>query len=134
MRRYQLAADIFDDAVAARLGLNRTDLRCVDILDQRAPMTAGALAPAARLSPGAVTFVRDRREAAGFVRRGRDPGDRRRVLVEVVSAGMRKAEEMHVPMILDARKRLSGFSEDELATVRRFLCISAEIFERNVPE
>lgn len=134
MRRYQLATDIFDEAVAARLGLNRTDLRCVDILDQRAPMTAGALAQAARLSTGAVTFVLDRLEAAGFVRRGRDPGDRRRVLVEVVPGGMRRAEELHVPMILDARKRLAGFSEDELATVRRFLSISAEIFERNVPE
>jgi hypothetical protein len=40
MRDYQVALDVFDDAVANKLGLNRTDFRCVDILDQHQPMTA----------------------------------------------------------------------------------------------
>jgi DNA-binding MarR family transcriptional regulator len=134
MRHYQLATDLFDEAVAAKLGLNRTDFRCLDILDQHAPMTAGALAEASRLTTGAVTFVIDRMEAAGFVRRRRDDADRRRVLVDLVPAARERALSFHLPMVMDARKALAGFTDDEVAVICRFLRTSAEVFERNVPE
>ncbi len=134
MRRYQAAVDIFDEAVAGKLGLNRTDFRCIDILDQHAPMTAGALAQAARLSTGAVTFVLDRLEAAGFVRRRRDESDRRRVLVEMVPAAKRKAAGYHLPVVTDARRELAGFTDEEVAVVCRFLRVGTSVFERNVPE
>jgi DNA-binding MarR family transcriptional regulator len=133
MRHYQLATDLFDDAVAAKLGLNRTDFRCLDILDQHAPMTAGALAEASRLSTGAVTFVIDRMEAAGFVRRRRDDTDRRRVLVDLVPEARKRALELHMPMVMDARASLSDFTDDEVALVCRFLRVSTEVFERNLP-
>lgn len=133
MRHYQLATDLFDDAVAAKLGLNRTDFRCLDILDQHAPMTAGALAEASRLSTGAVTFVIDRMEAAGFVRRRRDDTDRRRVLVDLVPAARKRALELHMPMVMDAKASLSDFTDDEVALVCRFLRVSTEVFERNLP-
>jgi DNA-binding MarR family transcriptional regulator len=134
MRRYQVAVDIFDQAVADRLGINRTDLRCLDILDQQAPMTAGALAQATRLSTGAVTFVLDRLEGAGFVRRTRDEADRRRVLVEVVPEAHQHVVGLHLPMVADARRALGEFTEEEVALVCRFLRIGTDVFERNVPE
>jgi DNA-binding MarR family transcriptional regulator len=133
MRAYQMAVDIFDDAVAGKLGLNRTDFRCIDILDQHQPMTAGALAQAARISSGTMTFVIDRLEAAGYVRRRRDDDDRRRVLVEMVPAAHRKVLAYHLPMIEDARVALAEFAADELAVVRKFLKISSAVFQRNVP-
>jgi DNA-binding MarR family transcriptional regulator len=133
MRAYQMAVDIFDDAVAGKLGLNRTDFRCIDILDQHQPMTAGALAQAARISSGTMTFVIDRLEAAGYVRRRRDDDDRRRVLVEMVPAAQRKVLAYHLPMIEDARVALAEFAADEIAVVRKFLKISAAVFQRNVP-
>jgi DNA-binding Lrp family transcriptional regulator len=49
-------------------------------------MTAGELAQRTGLSPGAVTGLVDRLESAGHVRRTRDPADRRRVVIEPVSA------------------------------------------------
>jgi DNA-binding MarR family transcriptional regulator len=133
MRAYQMAVDIFDDAVAGKLGLNRTDFRCIDILDQHEPMTAGALAHAARISSGTMTFVIDRLEAAGYVRRRRDNHDRRRVLVEIVPAAHRKVLAYHLPMIEDARTALAEFAADEIAVVRKFLKISAAVFQRNIP-
>lgn len=134
MRDYQVAVDIFDEGVADKLGVNRTDLRCLDILDRHAPMTAGALAQAARLSSGAVTFVIDRLEAAGYVRRHRDETDRRRVLVEVVPEACERVTDLHLPMIADARRALAGFSDEEVEVVRRFLEVGRGVFERNVPE
>src|SRR5258708_16548377 len=82
VREQQIAYDRFHDAVAACLGVNRTDLRCLDILDLAGRKTAGELATEMGMSTGAVTALIDRLEKAGYVNRVRDPGDRRRVLVE----------------------------------------------------
>jgi DNA-binding MarR family transcriptional regulator len=82
-RAYQTANDNFDQAIADRLGMNRTDMRCVDLIDQAGGMTAGELAKAAGLTSGAVTAVVDRLEKAGMARRVADPSDRRRVRIEV---------------------------------------------------
>jgi DNA-binding MarR family transcriptional regulator len=134
MRNYQVALDVFDDAVANKLGLNRTDFRCVDILDQYQPMTAGALAQATRLTSGAITFVLDRLERAGFVRRVRDEADRRRVLVELVPAAQRQAARLHQPMVRDARAAMAKYTADELAVICDFLVVARQIYEKNVPD
>jgi DNA-binding MarR family transcriptional regulator len=83
IRASQTATDAFDHAVADYVGLDRAAYRCLDILDQEGPMTAGRLAERARLSPGAMTALLDRLEKRGLARRTRDAKDRRRVLVEV---------------------------------------------------
>ena len=78
-----MATDALDQAVADRFGLNRTDARALDVLDQHeGPITAGELAQAMHLTTGAVTSVLDRLERAGWAKRVRDPDDRRRVLVQ----------------------------------------------------
>ena len=53
VRGWQVDQDLFDDAVAMLAGMNRTDMRCLDIVSQNGPMTAGQLATAARLTSGA---------------------------------------------------------------------------------
>jgi len=83
VRRSQEATARFDQAVADTLGLNRTDMRCVDVLHRRGPLTAGRLAEGTGLSTGAMTTAIDRLERSGYARRVRDPADRRRVLVEL---------------------------------------------------
>ena len=54
-----------DDAFCRTAGINLSDGRCLDLLDVLGPMTAGELATAASLSPGAVTSLLDRLEDAG---------------------------------------------------------------------
>ncbi|HTY95816.1 MAG TPA: MarR family transcriptional regulator [Solirubrobacteraceae bacterium] len=83
VRRSQVATDRFDQAVGDALGVNRTDMRCMDILEREGPLPAGRLAEAAGLTSGAMTTAVDRLERAGFARRVRDEGDRRRVLIEL---------------------------------------------------
>jgi DNA-binding MarR family transcriptional regulator len=56
--------------------MSRTDWRCLALLGTRGAMTAGQLADATRLTSGAVTGLIDGLEAAGYVRRARDGGDR----------------------------------------------------------
>ena len=82
VRASQRATDMVDDLLCELLGINRTDARCLDILEQHGRMSAGDLAHASRLTTGAITAVIDRLERAGYARRVPDPSDRRRVLVE----------------------------------------------------
>src|SRR5215831_10447256 len=83
VRANQRATDVVDELICQLLGVNRTDARCLDILDQHGSMTAGDLAEASRLTTGAITAVIDRLERAGLAHRVPDPSDRRRVLVEL---------------------------------------------------
>lgn len=81
-RTNQAATDVFDETVGEFLGINRTDGRCLDIVDRFGRITAGQLATESGLTTGAVTAVIDRMEAAGYLARARDPADRRKVWLE----------------------------------------------------
>lgn len=85
-RRNQAATDLFDEAVGEFLGINRTDGRCLDIIDRLGKVSAGQLANDSGLTTGAVTAVIDRLERAGYVQRVRDEVDRRKVWVECTDA------------------------------------------------
>jgi DNA-binding MarR family transcriptional regulator len=73
---------MFHHAIAEEVGLNITDHKALDILSSRGPMTAGQMAEITGLTTGAVTGVIDRLEKAGYVRRERDPNDRRKVIIQ----------------------------------------------------
>ena len=83
VRSEQIANEIVDDQVAQFLGINRTDGRCLDIVERHGRITAGALAVESNLTTGAVTAVVDRLEAAGYLQRVRDTTDRRKVFIEL---------------------------------------------------
>jgi DNA-binding MarR family transcriptional regulator len=71
---------------AEQMGLNLTDLNCLNLLNlSGGSMTAGQLAQATGLTTASVTGLVDRLEHAGYVRRQRDPNDRRRVVIESVT-------------------------------------------------
>src|ERR1700737_4986513 len=93
---FQRSTDAFDDAVAQRLGLNRTDLRCLDWLFD-GPRTAGQLAGATGLTSAATTTLLDRLERRGLLRRVRDTTDRRKVLVEMTELGWQQTNEYYLP-------------------------------------
>ena len=84
--------------MADRLGINRTDMRCLDIIERLDSVAAGRLASEAGLSTGAVTTVIDRLERAGLARRVADPADRRRVLVELTRRRAAATAELYGPL------------------------------------
>ena len=94
VQRSQLATDRFDQAVADAAGLNRTDMRCLDVLGREGPVTAGRLAEATGLTSGAMTTALDRLERAGLALRTRDAVDRRRVLVHLAADGRELVERV----------------------------------------
>jgi len=119
VRASQTAVDLVDEAVAEYLGIHRTDARCLDILDQEGPMTAGHLAERARISPGAMTTLLDRLERKGLARRTRDTEDRRRVLVEVTPELRRMARELYGSPE-EGAKALEMYSDEQLEFLIEF--------------
>src|SRR5437763_16142420 len=118
VRANQRATDVVDDLICQLLGINRTDARCLDILDERGRMNAGDLAEASRLTTGAITAVIDRLERAGLARRVPDPADRRRVLVEPTPKAYQIAAElMTEPMIALWQPLGERYSEDGLRLI-----------------
>jgi DNA-binding MarR family transcriptional regulator len=121
VRRQQAAYDRFHDAVAGYLKINRTDLRCLDLIDQRGRQSAGELSEATGLSTGAVTVMLDRLERAGFVRRVRDVGDRRRIMVESTDLAAKYGSEIYAPLAAQALPLYDRFTDEQLVTIVDFL-------------
>lgn len=117
----QAATDQMDEAVAQRLGINRTDLRCLGLLFARGPLSAGQLASASGLSPGAATTALDRLERAGYALRTRGAQDRRSVLVELTPLARQRIEELYGPVGREGRQSLERYSDEELRFLSAFL-------------
>ena len=123
----------FENLAAERLGVNRTDLHCLNAIENAGGLTAGELAAAAGRTSGAVTGVVDRLERAGFARRVPDPDDRRRVKVEVTPEFYARAEQIWGPMAADWEQTLAGrFTTAELTRITEFLRLTTEVGRRHL--
>jgi DNA-binding MarR family transcriptional regulator len=129
VRRSQSATDRFDQAVADAIGLNRTDMRCLDVIDREGPIPAGRLADATGLTTGAITTVLDRLERAGHARRVRDPDDRRRVLVELTPEAQRHANSFYAEHAALAEGLYQRYTESQLELLLEFVRGSREFNE-----
>jgi DNA-binding MarR family transcriptional regulator len=123
----------FDNLAAERLGVNRTDLHCLNIIENSGGLTAGELAAEAGLTTGAVTGVVDRLEKVGYARRVPDPADRRRVKVEVTPKFYSRADRIWGPMKDDWDAALEGgFTGEELERITEFLRATNEVGRRHI--
>jgi DNA-binding MarR family transcriptional regulator len=129
---YLGAASEFNEDLAKKLKLSRTDMRCLELIGRLGPLTAGRLAEESALTTGAVTFILDRLEEAGMVTRRRDTEDRRRVWVEMVPAAQDRLQCLQQPVAEEMRQVAQRFKADELAIVRDFMRQAKEVFERQV--
>ena len=130
VRASQVAQDMTDQAAADLLGVNRTDLRCMDVLDQRGRMTAGELAEASGLTTGNVTAMLDRMERAGYATRVRDSEDRRRVYVELTPDAREVGREIYAPLAEGGEKLAKRYSEHELELLLEFTRFGREANEK----
>jgi DNA-binding MarR family transcriptional regulator len=130
-RTYQRAVDTLDELASGLIGVNRTDARVLDLLEQNGRMTAGEIATGAALTSGAVTGVVDRLEKAGYAVRVRDEDDRRKVLVEPTEELRRRAQEIYYEMGPEGERLMRSYSDDELRLVLRFLEEVTELTEEH---
>jgi DNA-binding transcriptional ArsR family regulator len=115
LRRNGSIMQLLGQVSAERIGINATDLNCLNIVAVTGPMTAGELARATGLTTASITGVLDRLEEGGFVRRERDPKDRRRVIVTLnPGPGLREIGPTFGPLVRAWREAAAGYSDEDL--------------------
>ncbi|HEY3979854.1 MAG TPA: MarR family transcriptional regulator [Streptosporangiaceae bacterium] len=108
-------------AAADRIGINATDLNCLNILSFSGQLTAGELARATGLTTASITGVIDRLEQVGYVRRERDARDRRRVVVRLVlDKALHDVAPVFLPMVREWQQMAADYSDDELRLIVAF--------------
>jgi len=112
---------LHSQALAERARVASSDLECLDLILLSGPVTAGALAEATGLTTGAITGVIDRLERAGYAKRERDAGDRRKVLVRALPAVEKELVPLAKPMERASQKVLAQYSDKELELILEFL-------------
>ncbi|MFD6155764.1 MarR family winged helix-turn-helix transcriptional regulator [Nocardia sp. NPDC060256] len=126
-QRYLSAVMLHGQAGARAVDLGATDLYALNILELAGPMTPGELGTRSGLTTGPTTRLIDRLEDAGYVRRVPVPGDRRKVLVELVGT----------PAELDAalapaRRRIgeivSGYTPEQREVLFDYFTRAADAF------
>ncbi len=120
MRTISAQSVLLSQAAADRLGMNATDLECLDLLNLHGPLPAGRLAELTGLTTGAITGVVDRLERAGYVRRERDPHDRRKVIVQPVPERVAEAAAIYESMARAMDELFARYTDDELALILDF--------------
>ena len=135
LRRLNIELDAVGQRFADVHGLNRTDVRAlVAIMDaarRGEALTAGRLGEAVDLRSASVTALVDRLERVGHVRRVRDPEDRRRVGLEMSDAALAAGGEHFGGLARDLTAAMGGYSDEELAVVRRFLLDMTDVTMRH---
>jgi len=133
MRRTGALMQLMGQAAADRIGINNTDLNCLNILSFSGHMTAGELAKATGLTTASITGVIDRLEEAGFVRRERDPHDRRRVVVRLsLDKAVSDVASVFAPMLRDWREMARRYSDDELRLIVDFYGRVEQVFRKHL--
>jgi DNA-binding MarR family transcriptional regulator len=105
--------------IAERMGVTASDLTCLHVLNQEGPATAAELARKVGLTPGSVSRMIDRLDAAGLV--NRTPKDRRRVLIEPTSDGLARIAAYYHGLTARSHDDLAVFNPDQLGALLRFI-------------
>jgi MarR family transcriptional regulator, organic hydroperoxide resistance regulator len=114
IRRFIAGTILFNQTVADRVGLRLTDMQCINVLELLGPTTPGELARQTGLTTGGVTVMLDRLEKGGFVKRERNPNDRRSVLVRINPRKLEKANQYYGEVNQRMKELLDETPEAEL--------------------
>ena len=120
---------LLNHSVGVRLDLKDTDLECLDIIARYGPLSPSALARRAGLHPATMTGILDRLERGGWIDRGRDPADRRGVVVQ--AARGRGAEILRLYLVDSGMNAAldqicAGYDDEDLQLLAGFLQRTAD--------
>ncbi len=127
VRRMTAQSVLISQAVSERFGLTSSDLECLDLALLSGGATAGEFAQATGLTTGAITGVIDRLERAGYVRREKDPADRRKVVVRARPAMTRRIAPLYDSLQREMTALWSRYSDPQLALIFDFLARSCDL-------
>ena len=127
-RRYLSAVMLHGHASAKACDLGVSDLYALNILELAGAMTPGELGARTGLTTGPTTRLVDRLEAAGYVRRAPDPGDRRKVIVEPIGKPA-QLDQVMGPARQKVGEILAGYSPEQLEVLFDYFARAAQAYQ-----
>jgi DNA-binding MarR family transcriptional regulator len=127
VRRMTAQSVLISQAVSGRFGLSSSDLECLDLALLSGGATAGEFAKVTGLTTGAITGVIDRLERAGYVRREKDPADRRKVIVRARPAMTRRIAPLYDSLQREMTALWSQYDDQQLTLILDFLIKSCDL-------
>jgi len=121
MRDLRVQLAVLNHEVGERLKLKPVDIDCIDLLARQGPQSPSGLARLAGLHPATMTGILDRLEKGGWVRRERDPEDRRAVVVRVRTERAGELLRAYAGMNGLMDEICAGYDEQELQLIAEFL-------------
>ena len=121
LRRLTTEVDGLDHRTATHFGINRSDLRCLDVLRGIGPATPTALAAAVGMTSGGLSLALDRLERLGYIARRPNSEDRRSVLIEATEHLAQVEREVFGPLGQRMNRIVGRYDDAELATIKDFL-------------
>ncbi|HSS09319.1 MAG TPA: MarR family transcriptional regulator [Acidimicrobiales bacterium] len=114
-----------NQTVGSHIGLALTDLGILELVARRGPLTPSRLASLSGLRPATMTGILDRLETEGWVRRERDPDDRRKVNIFAVEH-RREMRRWYGGMQRRVQQICADYDDEQLALIIEFLARTAE--------
>ena len=133
VQQYQATVDDNDRETARILGVNRTDMRCLELLLGSDGLSPRELGERLGLTTGSITAMLDRLERLELLYRSPHTEDRRKTVVRLTDSGSSRCLDLVVPLIADGNRTLAAqFSTEELTLAMRFLRTLVEVQSRHV--
>lgn len=116
-----IALDLIGNAAATRIGINQTDLICLNLLVRHGPMSPGQVANSLGLTTAAISAMATRLESGGYAYREIDPKDRRRILMHASAEGTRQAFRLFDDFYIAATRLFTVYDEPDLRKLAELL-------------
>jgi hypothetical protein len=134
LRRTGALMQLMGTAAADKIGINATDLNCLEHLSFSGSHDGKRAGPGHRPHHGLHhRGGRPALEEAGFVTRERDPHDRRRVVVQInLDRAMKDVATIFAPMLRSWREMSARYSDDELRLIVDFYGRMEQVFREHL--
>jgi DNA-binding MarR family transcriptional regulator len=119
-RENSIGVVLFHQAVARILGINVTDIKCLDIIALKGSASPSQLAELTGLSTGSTTAMIDRLEKKALVERRANPDDRRGTIVTLTRDAGQKLPRLFGSLAEAMEALVSSYSERELKILSDF--------------
>ena len=119
-REFSIGTVLFHRGVGEILGVNVTDMKCLDMMTQQGPAMPSQLAAHTGLSSGATTAMIDRLEKAGLVERRSHPKDRRGTILILTQQAKRKLPSLFGSLGAAMEALVSSYPPKDLVVLNAF--------------